>query len=109
FGLPESRLKSLFEELRTTDQVRYVQVSNEGDLPGLVAGAYLGGARSLMICENSGLRQACEGIARLSFGHQIPMIIVLSYRGEFGEQNWWGHNHALVMRPLLDALRIPYR
>lgn len=109
FGLPESRLKSLFAELRRTDQVRYLQVSNEGDLPGLVAGAYLGGARALMISENSGLRQACEPIARLSFGHQIPLVIVLSYRGEFGERNWWGHNHALVMKPLLDALRIPYK
>jgi sulfopyruvate decarboxylase subunit alpha len=107
--LPESLLKSVYVALDQAEDIRLVRVSNEADLPGLVAGAYCGGMRALMISENSGLRQACEPIARLAFAHQMPLVMVVSYRGDFGEPNWWGHNHAQVMTPLLEALRIPYR
>jgi sulfopyruvate decarboxylase subunit alpha len=107
--LPESLLKSVYVGIDRADDIRLVRVSNEADLPGMLAGAYMGGMRALMITENSGLRQACEPIARLSFAHHIPLVMVVSYRGDFGEPNWWGHNHSQVMGPLLDALRIPYR
>ena len=39
----------------------------------------------------------------------MPMVIVMSWRGEWGERNWWGHNHTLTMEPLLKTLRIPFR
>lgn len=107
--LPESLLKSVYVAIDRADDIRLVRVSNEQDLPGLIAGAYLGGKRALMITENSGLRQACEPIARFAFAHHVPLVMVVSYRGDFGEPNWWGHNHAQVMGPLLDALKIPYR
>lgn len=108
-ALPESHLKSIYVAIDRDPVIRYVRVSNEADLPGIVAGAYLGGARALMMMENSGLRQACEPIARFAFAHHMPLVMVVSYRGDFGEKNWWGHNHAQVMQPLLEALRIPFR
>ena len=108
-ALPESHLKSVYVAIDRDPDIRYVRVSNEADLPGLVAGAYLGGARALMMMENSGLRQACEPIARFAFAHHVPLVMVFSYRGDFGERNGWGHNHAQVMEPLLGALRIPFR
>lgn len=107
--LPESHLKSIYVAIDEDPDIQMVRVSNEADLPGLIAGSYVGGTRALMISENSGLRQACEPIARFSFAHQIPLVMVVSYRGDFGESNWWGHNHAQVMPPLLEALRIPMK
>jgi sulfopyruvate decarboxylase subunit alpha len=61
-----------------------------------------------MMMENSGLRQACEPIARFALSHQVPMVMVMPYRGDLGETNWWGHSHAQTMEPLLQALRVPY-
>lgn len=107
--LPESHLKSVYVALDRDPDIDLVRVSNEADLPGIVAGAYFGGARALMIMENSGLRQACEPIARFAYAHHVPLVMVVSYRGAFGESNWWGHNHAQVMPHLLEALRIPMR
>jgi sulfopyruvate decarboxylase subunit alpha len=107
-ALPESHLKSIYVALGEADDITYVRVSNEADLPGLITGAYLGGVRALMISENSGLRQACEPISRLAYSHHMPLVMVVGYRGDFGEGNWWGHNHAQVMTPLLNALRIPF-
>ncbi len=108
-ALPESLLGSIYRLCAEDNAVRYVQVSNEADMPGICAGTYLAGGRALMIMENSGIRQACEPIARLAFQHAMPLVIVMSYRGAWGEQNWWGHNHAQTMGPILEALRIPCR
>ena len=104
--LPESLLKPLYPLLRADPRIRYIQVSNEIDLPGIVAGAYFGGKRAVMIMENSGLRQACEPIARLTFGHRIPLVMIMPHRGDLGEEVWWGHGHSETMVPLLEALRI---
>jgi sulfopyruvate decarboxylase subunit alpha len=107
-ALPDSKLASVYRLCAADPQIRYVAVTNESELPGIVAGAYLGGKRAVMIMENSGLRQGCEAIVRFAYCHAMPFVMVMSYRGELGEMNWWGHNHAEVMEPLLRALRIPY-
>ena len=48
-------------------------------------------------------------LAGYAYCHAMPMVMVMSYRGDLGESNWWGHNHAQTMEPILDALRIPWR
>ncbi len=108
-ALPESLLKHIYRRLAAQSEIRYVPVTNESEMPGIVAGAYLGGTRALMMMENSGLRQACEPIARFALSHQVPMVMVMPFRGDLGERNWWGHSHAQTMEPLLNALRIPFR
>lgn len=107
-SLPESLLKQLYPMLQQDKHFRYIQVSNEADLPGIVAGAYFGGKRAVIIMENSGLRQSAEPIARLTFGHRIPMVMLMPHRGDLGEDVWWGHGHSETMVPMLDALRIRY-
>ena len=106
-ALPESLLKSIYIQCELDENIHYVLVSNEADLPGIIAGTYLAGKRGLMIMENSGLRQCCEAVTRFAFCHGMPMVMVMSYRGAFGERNWWGHNHSQVMSNLLETLRIP--
>lgn len=108
-ALPESLLKHVYRRLAAQTAIRYVPVTNEAELPGIVAGAYFGGMRAVMVMENSGLRQACEPIARFALSHQVPMVMIMPFRGDLGERNWWGHSHAQTMEPLLNALRIPYR
>jgi sulfopyruvate decarboxylase subunit alpha len=107
-SLPESLLKKAYPLLQNDKDIRYIGVSSELDLPGIVAGAYFGGKRAVMIMENSGVRQACEPLARLIFGHRIPMVMIMPHRGDLGEDVWWGHGHSETMVPTLDALRIRY-
>ncbi|MDH3232727.1 MAG: molybdopterin-dependent oxidoreductase [Alphaproteobacteria bacterium] len=108
-ALPESLLASIYRACEADDDIRYIPVTNEAELPGIAAGAYLAGKKAVMIMENSGLRQAMEPIARFAYCHAMPMVMVMCYRGDLGEENWWGHNHAQTMAPLLDAMRIPWR
>jgi sulfopyruvate decarboxylase subunit alpha len=106
-ALPESLFRSLYLRLQDVEGIRYVPAASELDLPGIAVGAYLGGKRAVIIMENSGLRQACEPLARLSrFG--LPMVMLMPFRGDLGEPNWWGHSHRETMEPILNALRIPF-
>lgn len=107
-ALPESMLKHVYWMCERDNAIKYIPVASEAEMPGICVGAYFGGKKALMIMENSGIRQACEPIARLALCHQLPMVIVMAFRGALGEKNWWGHNHAQTMQPILEALRIPY-
>ena len=107
-GLPDSLLACLHRAAAAAEAIKYVPVASESDMPGIAAGIHLGGGRALLLMENSGIRQACEPLARFGLTHQLPIVMLLSFRGDLGEAEWWGHSHAQTMLPLLDALRIPY-
>ena len=107
--LPDSHLKELYQAVVNDPELRSVCVTNEGEGVGICGGVFVSGKRSVMIMENSGLRVASESLARLGLGHGIPVVMIMSYRGEFGEPNWWGIPHGITMEPVLEALRIPYR
>ncbi len=107
--LPESRLKPLYTHLMASSKFETVLVPNESTGVCIAAGAWLGGKRSMMIMENSGVRVASEALARMGLERQIPVTFMMSYRGDFGEENWWGVNHGITMEPMLNALRIPFR
>ena len=108
-ALPESLLGDFYRSVETDPDIRYIKVSNEQDMPGILAGVYLGGKRAVMFMENSGLRQACEPITRFAFNNHLPLVMMMAYRGDWGEHNWWGIPHGQTMEPILNALRIPYR
>ena len=107
--LPDTHLKELYKAVVEDPELRSVCVTNEGEGIGICGGVFVSGKRSVMIMENSGLRVAAEPLARLGLGHGIPVVMIMSYRGEFGEPNWWGIPHGTTMKPVLDALRIPHR
>ncbi|MBI4321722.1 MAG: sulfopyruvate decarboxylase [Chloroflexi bacterium] len=108
-ALPEGLLRSFYRMAADDPDIHYVRVSNEADMPGIVAGAYLGGTRAVMVMENQGIRQACHPIGHYAFASHMPMVMFLSFRGDFGEGNWWGHHHSQTMEPILKAFRIPFR
>jgi sulfopyruvate decarboxylase subunit alpha len=108
-GLPDGWQRNLHELIEADPDIRYVPVCNEGVGFSVCAGAWLGGRKSALIMENSGLRVAAEYIARISLGCGVPVLLLLSYRGDLGDTEHWAIPHGIVAEPLLDALRIPYQ
>jgi sulfopyruvate decarboxylase subunit alpha len=107
--LPDSLLKELYPALDAAPDIRTIPVTNEGEGAAIAGGVFLSGKRAVLVMENSGLRAATEHLARLGLGSGIPVVMIMSYRGEMGENNWWAIPHGITMEPLLGALRIPYR
>lgn len=107
--LPDSLLKELYPALDADPDIRTIPVTNEGEGAAICGGVFLSGQRAALIMENSGLRASVEHLARLGLGAGIPVIMLMSHRGDLGENNWWAIPHGITMEPILDALRIPYR
>jgi sulfopyruvate decarboxylase subunit alpha len=107
--LPDSLLKELYPALDADPDLRTVRVTNEGEGAAVCGGVFLSGKRAALVMENSGVRAAAEPLARLGLGAGIPVIMLMSYRGELGENNWWAVPHGITMEPVLQALRTPYR
>jgi sulfopyruvate decarboxylase subunit alpha len=107
--LPDSLFKELYPALDADPDIRTIRVTNEGEGAAICGGVFLSGKRAALIMENSGLRASVEPLARMGLGAGIPVIMLMSYRGELGENNWWAIPHGITMEPVLNALRIPYR
>jgi sulfopyruvate decarboxylase subunit alpha len=106
--LPDSLFKELYPALDADPDIRTIQVTNEGEGAAIAGGVFLSGKRAVLIMENSGLRAAVEHLARMGLGAGIPVFMLMSYRGDLGENNWWAIPHGITMEPILDALRTPY-
>jgi len=107
--LPDSLFKELYPALDADPDIRTIPVTNEGEGAAICGGIFLSGKRCALIMENSGLRASIEPLARMGLGAGIPVVMLMSYRGELGENNWWAIPHGITMEPLLDAMRTPYR
>lgn len=107
--LPDSLLKELYPALDRDSDIRTIRVTNEGEGAAICGGVWLSGKRAVLVMENSGLRASIEPLARLGMGAGIPVVMIMSYRGDLGENNWWAIPHGMTMEPLLNAMRIPYR
>jgi sulfopyruvate decarboxylase subunit alpha len=107
--LPDSLFKELYPALDADPDIRTIRVTNEGEGAAICGGVFLSGKRAALVMENSGLRASIEPLARLGLGAGIPVVMLMSYRGELGENNWWAIPHGMTMEPLLNAMRIPYR
>lgn len=107
--LPDSLFKELYPALDADPDIRTIRVTNEGEGAAICGGVFLSGRRAALVMENSGLRASIEPLARMGLGAGIPVIMLMSYRGDLGENNWWAIPHGITMEPLLDAIRTPYR
>ncbi|MCF7549387.1 MULTISPECIES: thiamine pyrophosphate-binding protein [Pseudonocardia] len=107
--LPDSLFKPLYPAMDAAPGLRTIRVTNEGEGAAICGGVFLSGRRAVLVMENSGLRASVEPLARMGLGAGIPVVMLMSYRGEMGENNWWAVPHGITMEPVLGALRIPYR
>jgi sulfopyruvate decarboxylase subunit alpha len=86
-----------------------IPVVNEGEGVAICAGMWLGGKRAAMLMENSGVRMACEELARLGLGQGVPVFMIMPFRGDIGDGFSWAQPHGWTMLPVLEALRADYR
>jgi sulfopyruvate decarboxylase subunit alpha len=105
--LPDSWLKPIYARLASDSYFTTIPVSNEGVGVGLCCGAWLGGKKAVMLMENTGVRMACDQLARLGISVGLPCFMIIPYRGDIGDRLTYAVAHGQTMLPVLDALRIP--
>lgn len=81
-GVPCSFLKALINY--AINECDYVMAANEGDAVAIASGATIGGKRSVVLMQNSGLTNATSPLTSLNYTFKLPVLGFVSLRGEPG-------------------------
>jgi len=107
-ALPETWLVHLIRMAEDDPAMTLVRLAKEEEGVGISAGAHLAGVRSVMLMQNHGFLQSINGIVSCAQLYRIPLVMLISHRGWFGERDPWQTEGGLVTIPILEALRIPF-
>lgn len=107
-ALPETWLVHLVGMADKDPEMTFVRLAKEEEGVGISAGAHLAGTKSVILMQNHGLLASINGIVSLAQLYRIPLVMLISYRGEFGESDPWQTEGGSVTIPVLDALGIPW-
>src|SRR3954471_5957824 len=107
-ALPETWLVHLIRMAEGDPDMTLVRLAKEEEGVGISAGAHLAGAKSAMLMQNHGFLASINGIVSCAQLYRIPLLMLISYRGEFGERDPWQTEGGSVTEDLLRALRIPF-
>ncbi len=107
-GVPCSYLSALLHVAQTNPRIRYVPAVREDVALGVASAASLVGPPGVVIMQNSGLGNVTNGLTSFNLLYRIPVLLVISWRGQNGKD---APEHFIMGRkllPLLDLLEVPY-
>ena len=107
-ALPETWLVHLIRMAEEDPEMKLVRLAKEEEGVGIAAGAYFAGVKSAMLMQNHGFLASINGIVSLAHLYKLPLLMLISFRGSFGERDPWQTQGGNVTEPLLRALGIPY-
>ena len=108
-ALPETWLVHLMSMADDDPEMILVRLNKEEEGVGVSTGAHFAGVKSAMMMQNHGFLASINGIVSVAQLYRIPLLMLISYRGEMGEDASWQTEGGLATEPLLKALNIPYR
>ena len=106
--VPDNVLTPLITGVVADNYFVSVNATREDEAIGMVAGAWMGGMRGVVMMQTSGFALIANALASLVVPFQIPAIMVVSERGTMGEFNIGQVLVARTMRPTLDALAVTH-
>ena len=103
--VPDAGHRRLIELAHANPDLRTVVLTTEEEGIGLAVGAYLGGERSVLLLQSSGVGN-CINALSLPAECRIPLLMLVTMRGEFGEFNPWQIAMGQGTRPALEAMGV---
>lgn len=108
-GVACSYLTELINLIEEDKEITYVAASNEGDAVALAAGVHLAGGKSVVFMQNSGLGNAVNPISSLLDIFEIPILLIITHRGDPKHTDEPQHRlMGEVMPNLLDNLKVKH-
>ncbi len=107
--VPDNPLSHVLRELRERyPDVRTTIATREEEAFGIAAGLYLGGHRPTVMLQSSGLGNSLNAITSLLVPYQIPVLMVVSMRGDVNEWNSAQVPMGRAVAAICDAIEIPH-
>jgi sulfopyruvate decarboxylase subunit alpha len=105
--VPCKQLAGVIEVVEKNNKIMHVPSNHEAEGMGLCAGAYMGGTRGCIIMQNTAIGVTINALATLIQYYQIPLPMLISYRGEVGERVACQVEMAVHTKALLAEMNIP--
>jgi len=81
-GLPDNSSAALFARLQHGGaRIRLHTVTREGEAFALAAGLWMGGARPMVLIQNTGLLESGDSLRGTLMRMRVPVVCVVTYRG----------------------------
>ena len=106
--VPDAGHKRLIELCQADPAMRAVPLTTEEEGVGLAAGAWLGGEKSVVLMQSSGVGNIVNALGMTKIC-RLPLVLLVTMRGQQGEFNTWqvpmGESTASVLETLGVAVR----
>jgi sulfopyruvate decarboxylase alpha subunit len=106
--VPDAGHKRLIELCQADGEMRAVPLTTEEEGIGLATGAWLGGEKSVVLMQSSGVGNIVNVLGMMKTC-RLPLVLLVTMRGEQGEFNSWqvpmGENTARVLETMGVAVR----
>jgi len=86
--VPDAGHARLIELCRANESMHSVALTSEEEGVALLAGAWLGGARGVLLMQSSGVGN-CINMLSVMQECRFPLLAIVTMRGEWGEFNPW--------------------
>jgi sulfopyruvate decarboxylase alpha subunit len=100
--VPDAGHTRLIGHCRTAPEMRDVVLTSEEEGIALAAGAWLGGQRTALLMQSSGVGN-CVNMLSIARTCRFPLILLVTMRGEWGEFNPWQVPMGKATEPALRA------
>jgi phosphonopyruvate decarboxylase len=109
-GVPCSILTPLINYVIDAPNLQYIAAASEGEAVAIAIGGHLAGRKPVVICQNSGLGNMVNPLTSLGHPFQIPILLIVTHRGEPGIGDQPQHSFmGAITKDLLNVLNIPFK
>jgi sulfopyruvate decarboxylase alpha subunit len=106
--VPDAGHKRLIELCQADKAMRAVVLTTEEEGVGLAAGAWLGGERSALLMQSSGVGNLINVLGMVQVC-RFPLVMIVTMRGEQGEFNPWQVPMGRATPQVLEAMGVRVR
>jgi sulfopyruvate decarboxylase alpha subunit len=103
--VPDAGHRVLIDRSLADPDAHSIPLTTEEEGVALAAGADLGGARSVLLMQSSGVGNTINFLSLIS-GCRFPFLTIVSMRGDFGEGNPWQFPMGQATEPVLKAMGV---
>ncbi|WP_422368646.1 phosphonopyruvate decarboxylase [Pelagibius sp.] len=103
--VPDAGNARLVELAEKHNDMRPVLLTTEEEGVAICAGADLVGKRAVLCMQSSGVGN-CPNFLSFVKGGRFPVLMIVSMRGDYGEQNPWQYAMGEAAEPILEAMGV---
>ncbi len=103
--VPDAGHKNLIERSIADNQMTTVSLTSEEEGSAMLAGSWLGGKKGLLMMQSSGVGN-CINMLGVNQECRIPILMLVTMRGEWGEFNPWQTTMGQGTQAALEAVGV---